>query len=180
LREQDERLLPAQRAGFRRDLRRNALLHDVDRGAAEHLREADRRAHFARQVRIVEAVGVHDAQAGHEFEVLTAEGVARPRRVVGERHPVRAADARVEVVDLAGEAVRRQPLGHRVGVEERPVDAVGRGAQDAVKADGSGHRRCSFVAGGFPRLRRTGHVRIDIDRQRDGRPTSCSWLLPPA
>lgn len=39
---------------------------------------------------------------------------------------------------MAGEAVRRQPLAHGVGVEEGAVDAFGRRGEDAVEADGSG------------------------------------------
>jgi hypothetical protein len=47
-----------------------------------------------------------------------------------------AADPGVELVHLAGEAVRRQPFGDGVGVEEGAVDALGWGVQDAVEADG--------------------------------------------
>src|ERR1051326_4583916 len=63
---------------------------------------------------------------------------------VRERHPVAAADARVELVDLAGEAVRREPLGHGIGVEEGAVDLLGLGAKDAVKANGVGHDHLSL------------------------------------
>jgi hypothetical protein len=57
---------------------------------------------------------------------------------VRERHPVAASDARVHLMDLAREAVRRQPLGHRVGIEEGAIQAIGGGAQHAVEADGVG------------------------------------------
>ena len=67
---------------------------------------------------------------GHQFEVLAAEGVALAGGEVRERHLVGAADLGVQVVDLAGESVRRKPLGHRVGVEERPIDSFGRGTAD--------------------------------------------------
>src|SRR5262249_35904233 len=56
-----------------------------------------------------------------------------------ERHAVLAAHASVHLVDLADEAVRRQPLRHRVGIEEGLVDAVGRGLENAVQLDGAGH-----------------------------------------
>jgi hypothetical protein len=42
------------------------------------------------------------------------------------------------MMDLAGEAIGRQPLRYRIGFEEGPIDAFGRRAQDAMKIDGSG------------------------------------------
>ncbi|MCA8953134.1 MAG: TetR/AcrR family transcriptional regulator, partial [Planctomycetes bacterium] len=53
-----------------------------------------------------------------------------------DTHPaIRAAcAASIHRVHLAGEAVGRQELGHRVGIEERAVEPVGRAAQDAVQA----------------------------------------------
>jgi hypothetical protein len=41
-------------------------------------------------------------------------------------------------MDLADEPVRGNPFGHRVGIEECPIDAFGWRAQYAVKADGVG------------------------------------------
>ena len=38
----------------------------------------DRDLHLARQVRVVELVGVADAFVGHELEILAAEGMALP------------------------------------------------------------------------------------------------------
>ena len=89
--------------------------------------------HLARQVRIVELVGVAKALVRDELEVLAAERVALAGGEVGERHLVRAADSGVHMVNLAGEAVRRQPLGHGVGIEERPVDPLRRRPQHAVE-----------------------------------------------
>jgi hypothetical protein len=40
---------------------------------------------------------------------------------------------------LARESVRRQPLGHRVGVQEGPIDSLGRRPQDSVKTYGVWH-----------------------------------------
>src|SRR5262249_41292676 len=57
---------------------------------------------------------------------------------VRERHPISAADARIHLVDLADEAVRREPLRHRIGIKERPIHTLGRRAQYAVKPDGIG------------------------------------------
>jgi len=59
-------------------------------------------------------------------------------REILERHPEAAADLAIELVDVADEAVRRQPLGQGRAVREGTVDLLGRGAQDAVEADGSG------------------------------------------
>jgi hypothetical protein len=51
----------------------------------------------------------------------------------------------IEVVNLAGEAVRRKPFGHRIGVEEGAIDSFSRGTEDAVKPDGIwGHDGLSF------------------------------------
>src|SRR5439155_21795720 len=40
------------------------------------------------------------------------------------------------MVHLAREAVRRKPFGHRIRVDERPIDLLGRRTQHAVKPDG--------------------------------------------
>src|SRR5882762_9733713 len=60
---------------------------------------------------------------------------------VRERHLVSAADFRVHLMDLAGEAVRRQPFGHRVRVEKRAIDALRRGMQHSVHSNRVGHRK---------------------------------------
>ena len=101
-----------------------------------HLLQGDRHLHLAGQVRVVELVRVADALVRRQLEVGAAERVALAGGEVRERHLVGAADLGVQVVNLAGEPVRRQPLGHRVGVEERPIDPLGRRAQHAVKSDG--------------------------------------------
>ena len=52
------------------------------------------------------------------------------------------------MVHLAGEAIRGQPLGHRIRIDEGAVDAVRRGAQDTVKLDGiRGHGRSPRSSG---------------------------------
>src|SRR5437867_8298500 len=40
------------------------------------------------------------------------------------------------MVHLAREPVRRKPFGHRIRVDERPIDLLGRRTQHAVKPDG--------------------------------------------
>src|SRR6185312_4984124 len=115
-----------------------ALLRDAHLRADRYLLDVDRRRHGAGRAAI-EDVRVADALAGDQLQPLAAERMARPGGEVRERHLVAAAHARVDRVDLAREAIRGQPLGHRIGVDERLVEALGRGLQDAVQADGAGH-----------------------------------------
>jgi hypothetical protein len=96
---------------------------------------------------VVEEVGVDDLLVRHQFQVLAAKGVRVAAGEVGELHAVDAADARVHLQHAAGEAVRRQELGHRVGVEESAVDALGRRLEDAVEADGAGAHGCAPWSG---------------------------------
>src|SRR5262249_36036271 len=102
--EQIERLAPSEIASLSRNRVGHAFLDDVDLGADHHLLDVDGDGHRADESR-VEAVGVDDALAGHELQVLAAEGMARAGREVRERHVVAAAHARVHLVDLRGEAV---------------------------------------------------------------------------
>lgn len=89
-----------------------------------------------RQVRIVKLVRVADKFARLHLEILPAERASVPRGEVGERHLVCAADPGAELMDLAGKAVRRQPLGHGVSVKKRSIDPLGRGTENAMKTDG--------------------------------------------
>src|SRR5690349_11547786 len=59
-------------------------------------------------------------------------------REVAEGHAERAADACIDVLDLAEEAVGRQPSGQRIGVGEGAIDLLGLGTEHAVQADGTG------------------------------------------
>ncbi len=69
-----------------------------------------------------------------ELDIRTAERVTVPRAEVGERHPVSPAHPRIDLVNLAGEAVGRQPLRHGIRIEESSVDAVHRRGEHAVKS----------------------------------------------
>ncbi len=131
-----QRLLPAEVARLCRNRFRDAFLHDIQLDADRHLLDRHGRLHLARQVRVVEAVRVAQALVRDQLQELPAKRVALARREVLERHLVAAADARLDAVHLAGKAVRRQPLGHRLRIDESAVDAVGRGSQDSVKLDG--------------------------------------------
>ena len=53
--------------------------------------------------------------------------------------PVAAPDARFQMVDRAGKAVRWQPLRHRIGFQEGAVKFLGARRQDSMKPDGIGH-----------------------------------------
>jgi hypothetical protein len=106
--------------------------------AAGDLAQRHRRHHLARQVRIVEGARVAQALVRHQLEVLAAERVAVAVREIGERHAPGAVDLGVHLVHLAGETVGRQPLGHRLGIEEGAVEPLGAGAQHAVQAGRSG------------------------------------------
>src|ERR1700754_4180439 len=64
--------------------------------------------------------------------------MAVPGAEVTKGHLVRSARLRIHVMDLACEAIRRQPLCNRIGLKESAIDTLGRCAQDAVKIDGSG------------------------------------------
>src|SRR5690606_7395566 len=97
------------------------------------------RGHLAGHVRVLERVRVDDALVRYQFLPFPAEAVAVAAGEVTEGHPVTAADARVERVDGAGEAVGRQPLGLGRGVGEGAEHAFGRGGEHAVETDGSCH-----------------------------------------
>jgi hypothetical protein len=47
-------------------------------------------------------------------------------------------------MDLAGEAIGREPFGHGIGVEERAIDFFGGGFENAMEADGRWHDEISF------------------------------------
>jgi len=81
-----------------------------------------------------------------ELEVAAAERMALASGEIGEGHFKGAADLRIEVVHLAGESIRRQPFDHGVCIEERTIDALGRGAKNTVESDGMGIR-CRHIAG---------------------------------
>jgi hypothetical protein len=119
--------------GYRGD----AILHDVQLGSARHLGQPHCGCHLAGKVGVVEPVRVPQQLARYELEVLASEGVGSARGEVREGHPVGPADARVHVAHLAGESMRREPLGHRIGIEECAIHALGGGAQDAMQSNGS-------------------------------------------
>lgn len=58
--------------------------------------------------------------------------------MVRRSSPVAAADSRVQLMDLAGEAVRRQPFGDGIGIEEGAVDPLGRRTQNAMETEAVG------------------------------------------
>ena len=80
-----------------------------------------------------QGVRVPDALVGDQLEIFPAEGVAVARGKIRERHLVGAAHPGIQVVNLAGEAVRRQPFDHGVGIEEGAVDSLRRRTKHTVK-----------------------------------------------
>jgi hypothetical protein len=132
---QRERLLPAQVASLGRDGFGYAFLDDVQVDSAGDFRQGNRGRHLARKVGIIELVRVTQAFVRHQFEVFASERVAVAGREVRERHLVRAANLGVDVVDTAGEAVRREPFGHCIGIEERAIHPLGRRPKHSVKLD---------------------------------------------
>src|SRR5690606_26404857 len=102
-------------------------------------RERHCHLHLAGHRRIVERIGVADAFAGPELQIAAAERMAVAGGEIAERHPVTAALRRLEVVDGTRVAVRRQPLGHGVRLDEGAIDLVGAGCEDTVQAYGARH-----------------------------------------
>src|SRR5258708_17706190 len=58
---------------------------------------------------------------------------------------MRAAYLQIDVVDLPGEAVRRKPLGHGMGIGKRAKAPFGRAMENAVKTNGARHARLLSV-----------------------------------
>ncbi len=54
----------------------------------------------------------------------------------GTRQGFKPISIACELVDFAGETVRRQPLGLSVRIEERPIHPLGHRAQHTVQPDG--------------------------------------------
>jgi hypothetical protein len=64
---------------------------------------------------------------------------------IRERHFVGSADFGIQMVDLAGESVRRKPLGHCSGVNKRPINSFGCRTENAMEPDGvCGHDALAF------------------------------------
>src|SRR5262245_42743947 len=135
LRQERQRPLPAETASLGRDDSRPAPLHDIQLGSAGDSFQCNRRLHLAGQARIVESVRVANAFVWHQLQVFSAERVTAAGGEIRERHLVGAADFGLDVVDLTRESVWRKPFGHRVRVEERPIDLLGRCAYHPVKLD---------------------------------------------
>src|SRR5437773_763924 len=89
----------------------------------------------------------------HQLEIRSAEGVAVACGEVREGHLVGTTDFRVDMVNLAGKAVRRKPLGHCVWIEECAIDFLRRRTEHAVKPNGAGgHDHFSFQCFVMPEL----------------------------
>src|SRR5579859_7609720 len=85
----------------------------------------------------------------YQFHVSAPERMGVAGGKARERHAVLAADARIERVNLTREAVRRQPLDHRVGVEKGTIHALGRCTQHAMKLNRMGSHRSPLLVAVF-------------------------------
>src|SRR5207245_8913685 len=124
---------------------RYPFLDYVHLSTAGHLLQRYRRLHFSGEVRVVEFVRVANAFMWHQFKIFSAEGVAVACREVREGHSVGAADFGIYVVNLAREAVRREPFGHCVCIEACWIDLLGHPAAHAVPPAGLGQQYSRVV-----------------------------------
>jgi hypothetical protein len=74
-----------------------------------------------------------------QLEILATERMALAGSEIGEGHLVRAPHSRIHMVHLAGEAVWRQPLDHRVGVNECSVEPLRRRTEDQMELNSVWH-----------------------------------------
>jgi len=138
--EEDERLLPADITGIRRNRSGNAFLNHMQLGAAGDRLQSDGDVHLTGKVGIVEAIGVTKAFVRDQFLINGGERMAVTGAEVGERHSVAATDSSVHMMNFAGEAIGRQPFHQGVGVGEGTIEAFGCRAQHTVEFDRmSGH-----------------------------------------
>ena len=152
--QKNERFLPAEVARLGGNNGRHTFLHDVQLGPARNVLQIYDYLDFPRHVRIVELVRVADAFVGNQFEIASAEGVDLAGREVRERHLEGAPDLGVHVMYLSRESVRRKPLAHGIGIEERAIHFFGGRTKDAVKTNGmGGHDICNFTIPRWARRR---------------------------
>src|SRR6185437_9571042 len=76
-----------------------------------------------------------------ELDIFAAKHVAFARCEVPEGHFEAAADFCFQMMHGAGKAVGRKPFRERVRLEERAIDFLWAGCQNAVQAYGVGHAR---------------------------------------
>ena len=76
--QQNQRLLPAEIAGFRRNDVRHGFLHDVQLRPQRDLLQRNGDLDLALQVGIVEPVGVANAFVRYQLKVRAGEGMALP------------------------------------------------------------------------------------------------------
>ena len=67
--------------------------------------------------------------------VCSAEGMAPGAAEIGERHFETATESGIELMNLAGKSMRRQPFGQGIGVQESAIDFFRRGAEHAMETD---------------------------------------------
>lgn len=111
-------------------------LLDVDFGADRNCLQGNRHMQGSRQIWIVEPIGIANEFIRNEFKVFPAKRMLVPGREIRERHFGEfSADAQLQLMDFACEAIGRQPFGHRAGIEKRSVDFLGLGREYAMQPD---------------------------------------------
>jgi hypothetical protein len=133
-----KRFLPTQVAHFHWNGFRHALLHDVEFRPTQHSSQGNGNVHPAWQVKGFELIPITNFFERRQFSIFTTERMAIARAEVTEGQPEAAASAGIQVVDLTGEPMGRQPLHDCVGFDERAINALGRCSQDTMKMNGSG------------------------------------------
>src|SRR6185437_8428488 len=140
--------LPAEVTRFHRDGIRQSLLHDGELRADQGLLERHGHPDLTWKARIVEPVGVAQALMRDELEIFSTERVTLSVGEIAKRHAMGAADPGLELMHGAGEAIRRQPLGHGVGLDEGAVDFLRLRGQDSMESHGIRHDRISSYSVG--------------------------------
>src|SRR6185295_16250576 len=73
---------------------------------------------------------------GNDLQIFSAERMAVVRGEIRKRHPECAANLRLQMVDLAGEAVGGQPFGHGIRIEKGAKNLFRRGGEDTMQTNG--------------------------------------------
>ncbi|VTZ65136.1 conserved hypothetical protein [Sinorhizobium medicae] len=139
-----QRFLPTKIASLEWNDVGYAFLHDLEFGTDRYFLQRHGHLHLAGQVGVVEFVRVAQTFAGDEFDIFTAKGVAFTRREVPEGHFEGAAGFWLQMMHGAGKAIRRKPFRERVGFEERAIEFLRAGGQNAVQSYSVGHDRLSL------------------------------------
>src|SRR4249920_1639534 len=90
---------------------------------------------------MLESIRIARILMWNEWLVLSSEGVAGSGGKVRQRHLMRAADFRIQVMHPARVTVGREPSRQRIRIKERAIDLFRLRGQNAVQANSVGHGR---------------------------------------